>query len=137
MTTAELVALLELVVALGDSEAAATVGRRLESLRGQFTASSSNFTVIARHLGGAAALQNQRALARAYYDEALEVAGRIRHRPEVALTNLSLAELLLTGTPSERAEAQTHLDVAIEEFRAMKMQPSLERALSHKGLLKA
>jgi len=55
--------------------------------------------------------------------DALEVAGRIRHHPEVALTNLSLVELLLTGTPSERAEAQRHLDVAIAVFRAMKMEP--------------
>ena len=30
-----------------------------------------------------------------------------------------------------------HLDFAIGEFREMKMQPSLERALSHRGLLKA
>ena len=36
-----------------------------------------------------------------------------------------------------RAEAQAHLDFAIEEFRAMKMQPALERALRHKGLLHA
>ena len=33
--------------------------------------------------------------------------------------------------------AVAHLDFAIEEFRAMKMQPSLERALRHKGLLHA
>jgi hypothetical protein len=30
-----------------------------------------------------------------------------------------------------------HLDFAIAEFREMKMQPSLERALRHKELLKA
>jgi hypothetical protein len=30
-----------------------------------------------------------------------------------------------------------HLDFAIGEFREMKMQPSLERALRHRGLLKA
>jgi len=30
-----------------------------------------------------------------------------------------------------------HLDFAIAEFRDMKMQPSLERALKHKGLLTA
>jgi hypothetical protein len=35
------------------------------------------------------------------------------------------------------AETQRQLDVAIKEFRAMKMQPALERALSHKGLLHA
>ena len=30
-----------------------------------------------------------------------------------------------------------HLDFAINEFREMKMQPSLERALSHKEILGA
>jgi hypothetical protein len=37
----------------------------------------------------------------------------------------------------ERADALEHLDFAIEEFRAMKMQPALERALRHRDLLKA
>ena len=39
--------------------------------------------------------------------------------------------------PEEKTVAQNHLDFAIDEFRDMKMQPALERALSHKGLLKA
>jgi hypothetical protein len=30
-----------------------------------------------------------------------------------------------------------YLDFAIKEFREMKMQPSLERALRHKDILKA
>ncbi|MBM2826678.1 MAG: hypothetical protein HW403_742 [Dehalococcoidia bacterium] len=34
-------------------------------------------------------------------------------------------------------EAIEHLDFAIGEFREIKMQPSLERALRHKGLLSA
>ena len=34
-------------------------------------------------------------------------------------------------------EGQEHLDCTIEELHAMKMQPSLERALRHKGLLHA
>jgi len=34
-------------------------------------------------------------------------------------------------------EAIEHLDFAIAEFQEMKMQPSLERALRHKGILKA
>jgi len=42
-----------------------------------------------------------------------------------------------SGTPNERAAAIDHLDFAITEFREMKMQPSLERALWHKDLLKA
>jgi len=33
--------------------------------------------------------------------------------------------------------ALEHLDFAIAEFREMKMQPALERALRHKGLLRA
>ncbi len=36
-----------------------------------------------------------------------------------------------------KAEALEHLDFAITEFREMRMQPSLERALKQKGALKA
>jgi hypothetical protein len=46
-----------------------------------------------------------------------------------------MAELLLAD--GRETEAQEHLDFAIEELRGMKMQPSLERALRHKGLLHA
>jgi len=35
------------------------------------------------------------------------------------------------------AEALEHLDFAISEFREMKMQPLLERALRHKEILGA
>jgi len=38
---------------------------------------------------------------------------------------------------SQRTDALDHLDLAIAEFREMKMQPSLERALRHKELLRA
>ena len=61
----------------------------------------------------------------------------MRLRPELALTQLELAELLLDHYPHEKAEALEHLDFAIKEFREMKMQPSLERALRHKDILKA
>ena len=40
-------------------------------------------------------------------------------------------------TTPQRQAAVEHLDFAIKEFREMKMQPSLERALKHKELLKA
>ena len=36
-----------------------------------------------------------------------------------------------------RRETYEHVDFAITEFRKMKIGPSLERALRHKGLLKA
>ena len=58
-------------------------------------------------------------------------------RHEIALTRLQLAELLLEHYPEERTEALEHLDFTIGEFRDMKMQPSLERALRHKEILGA
>ncbi len=57
---------------------------------------------------------------------------RVRCRPELALSRLGLAELLLDQYPDERAEALEHLDFAIDECREMKMQPALERALRRK-----
>ncbi len=71
------------------------------------------------------------------FEQAVKVYERIRCRPAIALTRLQLAELLLAHYPDKGTEAQEHLDFAIAEFREMKMRPSLERALRHKGLLKA
>ncbi len=94
-------------------------------------------TSLGRLLGATSALLGRPAEARSYYNQALEVCARIRFRPEIALTRLGLAELLLEHYPDERDTAIEHLDFAIAEFREMKMQPPLERALSHRGLLKA
>ena len=94
-------------------------------------------TCVARHLGGAAALLDRPEEARTHYQDALKVATEMRFRPEVALTRLQLAELLLEHYPEEKSEALEHLDFAITEFRDMKMQPSLERALKHKEILGA
>jgi tetratricopeptide (TPR) repeat protein len=101
------------------------------------TINVSTMTCTARHLGALAALQGDRAGARARYAQALAVAARVRSRPETALTHLALAELLLAGDGAEQREAQEHLDLAIGEFRAMKMQPALAQALSHRDVLKA
>ena len=62
---------------------------------------------------------------------------RAEIRPEIALTRLQLAELLLEHYPEEKAEALEHLGFAIDELREMKMQPSLERALKQRETLKA
>jgi len=94
-------------------------------------------TCIGRHLGAAAALLGRPEEARTHYQEALKVATEIRFRPEIALTRLQLADLLLEHYPDERAEALEQLDFAINEFREMKMQPSLERALRHEEILGA
>jgi hypothetical protein len=61
----------------------------------------------------------------------------MKFRPELALSRLELAELLLEHYPQEKSEAIAYLDFAIAEFRDMKMQPSLERALRSKQILKA
>ncbi len=94
-------------------------------------------TCIPRHLGGAAALLDRPEEARKHYQEAIRVCTEMRFRPELALTRLQLADLLLEHYHDERAEALEHLDFAIKEFRDMKMQPSLERALKHKEILGA
>jgi DNA-binding CsgD family transcriptional regulator len=84
---------------------------------------------VARLIGCAAVLSGELDAARKHYTQALEWATAIRHRPEVALTRLELAELLLASYPSERPEALEHLDFAVAEFGAMRMQPGLERAV--------
>ncbi len=61
---------------------------------------------------------------------------RVSLGPKIALTRLQLAELLLEHYPDDKSEALEHLDFAINEFREMKMQPSLERALRDKEILK-
>ena len=94
-------------------------------------------TCVSRHLGGAAALLGRPEEARNHYQEAIRVCTEMRFRPELALTRLQLAELLLEHYPGEKKEALEHLDFAIKEFREMKMQPSLERALRHKEILGA
>jgi tetratricopeptide (TPR) repeat protein len=96
-----------------------------------------NSTCVARHLGGAAALLGRYEEARKHYGEAIKVCTDMKFRPELALTRLQLAELLLEHYPKERAEALEHLDFAIAAFRDMKMRPWLERALRHKEILKA
>ena len=85
----------------------------------------------------AAALLGKPDEARAYYVQAVDICQQAGFRPEIALTRLELAELLLDRYADERAEAIEHLDFAIREFQEMKMQPSLERALRHRELLKA
>ncbi len=94
-------------------------------------------TCAGRHLGAAAAFLRRPDEARLYYQGALKAASEMRFRPELALTRLELAELILDHYPDEKKEAVEHLAFCIPEFRDMKMQPALERALRHKEILKA
>jgi tetratricopeptide (TPR) repeat protein len=111
----------------------------LERFTGSGVATSGNFypTCILRHMGGASALLGRYDEARKYYQESIKICTEMPFRPEIALSRLQLAELLLEHYPDEKAEALEHLDFAIKEFTEMKMQPSLERALRQKRILKA
>jgi predicted ATPase len=126
-------------------EAAVLAGHRraAELLLDRLAGSSSRTnglwltTCAGRHLGSAAAFLGKPDEARKYYADAIKACAEIKLRPELALTRLQLAELLLEHYPDEKREALEHLDFAIKEFQDMKMQPSLERALRHKDILKA
>jgi DNA-binding NarL/FixJ family response regulator len=128
------VTLLELAILLHDRAAAEFLAPPLAVLASCAVA-DWGLTTVARHLGAGAALLGDRVRAREYYEQALTVAGAIRFRPEVALTNLHYAELQ-SEKPHERDEAQRRLETAIEELRAMSMQPALERALALRDRLR-
>jgi tetratricopeptide (TPR) repeat protein len=129
---------LETALILQDEEATATLQALLLPAQSLFSRTpGGEFTSVARHLGDASSLLGRHDEARAHYARSLEICERVRFRPEIALTHLGLAELLLEHYSDERSAAIEHLDFAIAEFREMKMQPSLERALRHRGLLKA
>jgi len=117
-------------------QAAELLLHRLSTSRA-VTSGAALTTCTSRHLGAAAALLGRPDEARKYYQKAIKVCTEIRFRPELALTRLQLAELLLEHYPTQKKEALEHLDFAIKEFQDMKMQPSLERALRHKDILKA
>jgi len=61
----------------------------------------------------------------------------MRFRPELALSRFQLAELLFEHFPDKKDEAIGHLDFAIEEFKEMKMVPSLEKASILKEKIRA
>jgi hypothetical protein len=130
-----LVQYLETAVILRDVEKVSILVSELADSTGLL--SSLYLNSVARHVGSGLALLDNPSEARSNYEEAIRVSARVGFRPEVALARLQLAELLLDHHPDERDAAIEHLDFAIAEFQAMKMQPSLERALRHRGLLKA
>ncbi len=142
----QLITLLEAATMLKDRGAVGLLLSAASTLCPLTTHGLANVDLV---VGDAARLIGNTAEARARYDRALEVAARAAARPVAARTHLSLAELLQEAEqagegnqPAERigelrGQAQQHLDTAIAEFRAMKMRPYLERALSHKGLLHA
>ena len=138
LSLSQLVVLLEAAVIIEDRVTTSALASRLECVAHVATVpNSASATTIARHLGAAAALLGEPRRTRAYFEQAVAVAANIRFRPEVALARFQLAEVLLDHFPGERAQALSHLEFATAEFREMKMQPSLERALRHDAQLNA
>jgi tetratricopeptide (TPR) repeat protein len=127
---------LESAVLVGHRQSAELLLKRL-NVPGLYTTGNSFPTCITRHLGGAAALLERYDEARRHYQESIRCCTEMHFRPELALTRLQLAELLLEQYSDEKKEALEHLDFAIKEFQEMKMKPSLERALRQKKILKA
>src|SRR5262249_18443166 len=125
--TPALVLLLEAALELGDRDQIATLAALL--VPAAPCVNSPPLTGVARHLAGGGAFGGGPAQAGADAQQALAVAGRVRFRPELALTRLQLAALLLAHYPDDQAEALAHLDAAVTELRDMQMQPALERAL--------
>jgi tetratricopeptide (TPR) repeat protein len=127
---------LEAAVLAGHRQAAELLLHRLASTA-KLTSGLWVTTCAGRHMGAAAAFLGRYKEARKHYQKAIKDCTDMKFRPELALTRLQLAELLLEHYPKERVKALKHLDFAIKEFQDMKMQPSLERALRHKDILKA
>jgi tetratricopeptide (TPR) repeat protein len=128
------VCLLEEAVMVGHKEAAELLMKRLHVVANHAVA-VNRLTSIGRHLGAAAAMLGRPDEALSYYGQAMEVATKLRFRPEIALIRLQLAELLLDHYPDEKSAAVEYLDFAIGEFRDMQMQPSLERATRLRELM--
>jgi len=135
--TASLRYLLEAAATARHLRMCRTLYPRLSPLAGSIHYETWMLFCIGRSVGAAAALLGDTDKARTYYQQAIEVCTKVRFRPELALTRLQLAELLLDHYPAERAEAIEHLDFAIRECRDMKMAPSLERAVGRRAALGA
>ncbi len=124
--------ILEACTRCGDVTTAEILVRRLSPLANRLQ--RTDLVSFGRLLGEASLLVGKPGHARRYLRQALELCRKISMRPEVALIQLDLAELLLDSHgEDDRAEALFHLEGAIAEFRDMAMEPSLERALSLKS----
>jgi ATP/maltotriose-dependent transcriptional regulator MalT len=133
---AALVMLRQAAVAVEHQAAANALADRLASMA-HLTGETRFGYLVARHLGNVAALLGDCMAARLYYAQALESAGKIRFRPELALTHPRLAELLLEEGDDPRSEALEHLDAAIPKMQKMHVRPRLERGLALRQKLTA
>jgi class 3 adenylate cyclase len=125
--TATLVYLLATTVITRDMDALRMLHQRLSGFDDLYAPEA--YSTVARQLGLADLLLDDSAAARAHFATALDVAAKVGDRPETALVRLAIARTLFEHYPDERAEAVEHLNFALGEFQAMKMQPALEEAM--------
>jgi DNA-binding CsgD family transcriptional regulator len=121
-----LAGLLEVSVRWADVPSTEKLVARLESMAGRLQ--HDYLISFGRLLGEGSELLGRPAHARDFYAQAIATCEKVRFRPELALTRLDLAELLLAHYPDEHKEALEHLAFSMNEFGAMHMQPHLARA---------
>jgi DNA-binding CsgD family transcriptional regulator len=125
--------LLEIAVLVGDRSLAAILSEPLRPLGDKLIIDMLTKASVARLLADTDVLLGRTDDARGSYEQAIRVCTQSGFRPELAMSRLGLAELLLKSYPEERRTAFDHLDIAIAEFKAMKMQPALNRATRLRG----
>lgn len=121
-----LVSLLETAV-LVESQKYATFLASLLANVTNMAVTDRDATCIGRHTGAAAVLLADYVNARRCYEQSLEIASNLDFRPEIVLIRLGLAEL--DAAEGHVEAAREHLAFCIPELEAMKMRPSLERAM--------
>jgi DNA-binding CsgD family transcriptional regulator len=82
-----------------------------------------------RVLGEAARMLGKPEQARDFYLRALAVCDKLGFRPERAIIQLDLAEMLASDFSNQRAEAIAHLSLAIPALEEMKMHSYLDHAV--------
>jgi DNA-binding CsgD family transcriptional regulator len=120
-------------IALTDASAAQEIAPHLASVSDLPVSGDFQMLSVGRLLGAAAALGGDYPQARSFTETAIESAERVQFRPEVVLTRLQLAELMLRHYPEERAAALEHLDFVIDDCAAMGMEPARRRAVALRG----
>ena len=121
--------LLNAATLIPDEESAALLYKRLEGAEDWCIFGG---TTNARVMGMAALLFGDPVAARKLMETALELAGRVGDRVEMARTHAGLAYVLFDFFPEEKAAAASHLNFATQEAQAMKMKPLLEECLELK-----
>jgi hypothetical protein len=119
-TIMDLVLRLELANAWHDAPAAEALATQLAPVA--HLAMVDGMPNVARLIGTAAVLRGDIAGARRHFELAVERTRQIQFRPELALSRLDLAELLLEHFPNESPLALQHLHAAAAEFEATSMQ---------------